>query len=190
VLLDLESHPPPAGIDAVTVTLDVAPGHIAQASLFSHVLPTREDLSTLLARLGALMGESRIGAPCTVDTHDARAVGMQPFTLSDRPVRPSSAAMALPSPLVPVVRRFRLPVAARVVVARGMPAELYPASRGLTGGTVVTSAGPWRSSGTWWRESSSAWDRDEWDVEMTGGTIYLATRDRGTGRWAVDGIYD
>jgi hypothetical protein len=84
VLLDLESHPPSAGIDVVEIVLDVAPGHILQGSLLAHAVPSQEDLSTLLARLGALMGESRLGAPIVLDTHDARQMALRPFRLGFR----------------------------------------------------------------------------------------------------------
>jgi len=84
VLLDLESHPPPAAIDAVALSLEVTPGHILQGSLFAHAVPSEEDLSTLMARLGALMGESRVGAPLVLDTFDGRQVGMGPFRLRFR----------------------------------------------------------------------------------------------------------
>src|SRR5690606_35379825 len=35
ILLDLESHPPPAGIDAVELRVDVTPGRIVQRSLLA-----------------------------------------------------------------------------------------------------------------------------------------------------------
>ena len=45
------------------------------------LLPTyNEDPHQLMARLRALMGESRVGAPKLIDTHDERVVAMQPFT--------------------------------------------------------------------------------------------------------------
>ncbi len=79
ILLDLESHPPPAAIDIVTIELDVSPGPIVQGSLILPTLPTSEELATLVARLTALVGASRVGAPILVDTHDARAIGMETF---------------------------------------------------------------------------------------------------------------
>ena len=75
ILLDLESHPPPAAIDIVELDLDVTPGRIVQGSLLAPSLPTPEELATLLARLTALMGESRVGAPQLLDTHDAERWG-------------------------------------------------------------------------------------------------------------------
>ena len=79
IRLDLESHPPPAAVDVVTVTLGVAPGRIVQGSLLERTLPAPEQIETLIARLRALMGESRVGAPAVLDSHDDRGVGMKTF---------------------------------------------------------------------------------------------------------------
>ncbi len=78
-LLDLESHPPPAAIDRVTVVIDPTPGRVLQHRLFTRAHPTPEQLSTLLARLGALMGQDRIGAPARVDSYRPGAFEMAPF---------------------------------------------------------------------------------------------------------------
>ncbi len=69
LLLDLESHPAPAGIDAVTVAIDPTPGRIVQESLLTRALPAPEHVSTLVARLQALMGEGKCGSPVTVDSY-------------------------------------------------------------------------------------------------------------------------
>ena len=53
-LLDLESHPPPAGIDRVALVIDPTPGRVLQHTLYARPFPTPDELSTLLARLGAL----------------------------------------------------------------------------------------------------------------------------------------
>jgi protein ImuB len=189
ILLDFESHPPPAAIDAVDVTLDVAPGRIEQGSLLTGAVPAPEGLSTLLARLGALVGESRVGAPVLVDTHDARAVGITPFSVNQRPK--TTAVWAHPSREdVMGLRRFRRPIAAGVTVERGAPVRVAPAARRLTGGQVVACAGPWRTSGQWWSLARADWDRDEWDVELAGGGCYRLARDRGTGCWAIEGELD
>ena len=79
LLLDLESHPPPAGIDRVTVAVTPAPARIVQFSLLERAGPSAEQLSTLLARLTALMGERRCGAPALVDSHRPGAFDIQPF---------------------------------------------------------------------------------------------------------------
>jgi nucleotidyltransferase/DNA polymerase involved in DNA repair len=79
ILLDLESHSPAAPVDRVTVTLDPTPGRVLQHALFVRTQPTPEQLSTLIARLHALMGEDRVGRPARVDSYQPGAFTMQPF---------------------------------------------------------------------------------------------------------------
>jgi protein ImuB len=78
-LLDLEAHPPGAAIDGVQIVIDPTPGRVLQHTLFTRAQPTVEQLSTLLARLGALMGQDRIGAAALVDTYRPGAFAMRPF---------------------------------------------------------------------------------------------------------------
>src|SRR5687767_8733058 len=85
VMLDLESHPPGAAIDEVIIDVDVAPGRILQTGLFEPALPAPEALSTLVARLGAVAGSSRVGAPALVDTHQPGAFAMKPFAPHQAP---------------------------------------------------------------------------------------------------------
>jgi protein ImuB len=186
--LDLESHPPGAAIDMVELRLDVAPGRILQGSLLTWAVPTPEDLSTLLARLGALVGETRVGAPRCLDTHDLRQVALVPFRVPEAPGHRVSSPIA-DTRCLPL-RRFRLPVAARVDVEQGAPVAVWPSARDLAGGRVVTSAGPWRSSGSWWTEDRATWDRDEWDVELPTGVLYRLARTRPAGRWEIEGVFD
>ena len=77
-LLDLESNPPPAAIDRVTVGVDVTEGRVLQFGLFARALPA-DTLATLMARLGALMGSDRVGAPSLVDTYRPGAFAMAKF---------------------------------------------------------------------------------------------------------------
>ena len=62
-------------------------------------------------------------------------------------------------------RRFRPPLRAIVDAARGYPTEInaWGKDRSVYG-KVVGLAGPWRSSGEWWR--SDLWARDEWDIAV------------------------
>ena len=78
VLLDLESHPPSAAIDRVVVRVDPTPGRIVQWSLLERAQPSTEQVSTLLARLSALMGESHVGSPQLVDSWRPGAFAMRP----------------------------------------------------------------------------------------------------------------
>src|SRR5262249_44862883 len=86
-LLDLETHPPGAGIDRVTLVIDPTPGRVVQHTLFTRAHPTPEQLSTLVARLGALMGPDRFGAPALVDSYRPGAFAMTAFTLEERKER-------------------------------------------------------------------------------------------------------
>jgi protein ImuB len=82
LLLDLEAHPPHAAIDAVTVDVEPVPGRIVQFSLLRKALPSDDQLAALQARLTALMGQGRTGAPALVDSHRPGDVAMAPFTPS------------------------------------------------------------------------------------------------------------
>ena len=55
-------------------------------------------------------------------------------------------------------------------------------------GTVRIASGPWELEEKWWSESRT--ERDYWDVELSDGAIYRLYRDRSTGSWFADGIYD
>jgi protein ImuB len=189
VLLDIESHPPPAAIDVVEVELAVVRGRIVQGSLLTRALPSPEDLATLIARLGALMGESRIGAPVIVDSHDDRTIAMGEFKPLSKFEVQSSKFEVEHAKLPPVLRRLRIPLAARVVVDHGTPVDVESPGRARTAGRVLACAGPWRSSGRWWRGDRTTWDRDEWDVELADG-VYRIARDRKTGGWTVEGLLD
>jgi protein ImuB len=171
-LLDLESHPPAAAIDRVRIVIDPTPGRVLQHTLFARAQPTPEQLSTLVARLGALMGQDRFGTPAVVDTYRPGAFAMTAFKTdhdgSNRRERGDrgesifsahSAGSAVncfeqrapsPEPLVSALRRCRHPVPARVVVAEGQPVRVTTDRRGFAGGAVTRCAGPWRSSGDWW----------------------------------------
>jgi len=209
-LLDLESHPAAAAVDRVTVLIDPTPGRVLQHSLFSRALPTPEQLSTLLARLGAVMGQDRVGAPATVDTHRPGAFAVAAFDTDheeagasggragagspapgtrrgDHPPRPQPPAAAVASAL----RRCRQPVPARVAVADGRPVRVTTDRRGFAGGAVVRCAGPWRSSGNWWIDDRHpAWTRDEWDVALSDGAVYRIFQNRETDAWFIDAIVD
>jgi protein ImuB len=191
VLLDLEAHPPSAAIDVIELTVEPAPRRILQRSLLDRAGASPEEMATLVARLGALMGETRVGHPILLDTDDARAVAMAPWPIGEVAVgaRTTPERKGPQGPVL-ALRRFRLPIAARVTVVQGAPARVVPAARDLQGGDVVHRAGPWRTSGHWWTSDQTAWDRDEWDVELTDGAVYRLARDRATGAWVIEGLLD
>jgi protein ImuB len=188
LLLDLESHPPVAAIDIVTIEIDPAPGRVIQYSLLERALPSVETLATLTARLGALVGESRCGRPVLLDTHRADAFEMRRFDGAPTGVDPHQRWPA-DSAAMPGIRRFRPPVAVRVSIERGRPAHVAIDRRGMPGGHVVQAAGPWRSSGAWWIHEAP-WDRDEWDVELSDGSVCRLFRERQDGGWFMEAVVD
>lgn len=189
VLLDLESHPPPAGIDVVTIELDPAPGRILQYSLLDRPLPSAETIATLSARLGALVGETRCGTPVLADTCRPDAVEMRRFAPDDRQPLRAGPPAGIGSMCVSL-RRFRPPVAIRVTVERGRPVHVAIDRRGMPGGLVGRAAGPWRTSGAWWDPAAAHWDRDEWDVAFADGVVCRLFRESESGRWFLEGVLD
>ena len=225
LLLDLESHPAPAGIDAVTVAIDPTPGRIVQESLLTRALPAPEHVSTLVARLQALMGEGKCGSPVTVDSYRPGAFGMKPFVVhqdegrsqksEDRrqktegglapSAQPALSEPRVAEPLAPsaCLRRFRLPIPARVLIDGSRPISVRTDRPALAGGRVHAAAGPWRTSGEWWKTAvvgagaqpgappgRAGWNRDEWDVALSDGGLYRIFEDRDTGRWFVGAVVD
>ncbi len=192
LLLDLESHPPPAAIDVVTLELDPAPARIIQYSLLERALPSVETVATLTARLTALVGEGRSGSPALLETHRPDGFEMRRFAPQSHARRPSAAAPPAPAAeaVRPVLRRFRPPIAVRVTVQRGRPAQVAIDRRGMPGGQVEQQAGPWRTSGAWWDGGGAAWDRDEWDVALSDGSLCRLFRDRQRDGWFLDGVFD
>ncbi len=55
-------------------------------------------------------------------------------------------------------------------------------------GLVRVAAGPWSLEEGWW--TAEPVERDYWDVELSGGGLYRIFRDRTTGEWLADGMYD
>jgi protein ImuB len=164
-LLDLESHPPSAAIDRVVVAVDPTPGRVLQFSLLTRPLPLPEQLSTLMARLTALMGEGRCGSPVAVDTWQPGAFAMKPFAPTDHEPRrhrgtgtncSSLDDLRVSVPPWPVIalRRFRIPIPVRVRIDQDTPVRLMIDRRGFSGGHVDIYAGPWRTSGNWWNNGS------------------------------------
>lgn len=169
-LLDLEAHPLAAPVDRVTIAIDPTPGRILQHALFTRPLPTPEQLSTLLARLNALMGQNRVGRPALVDAHRPGAFTMQPFPLAfsatssphPAPSTPHPAPRTPHAPSTPhleprtSLRLSRPPVPARVAVGTdGRPLRVSTDRPGWTGGMVTACAGPWRTSGAWWEDTGA-----------------------------------
>jgi protein ImuB len=74
------------------------------------------------------------------------------------------------------------------------PVEILPVTRDDTAGRlrvagrVKVAAGPWGLEDEWWTPNPTG--RDYWDVELTTGGLYRIFRDRASGNWYMDGVYD
>jgi protein ImuB len=214
VLLDLESNPPSAAIDRVRVLIEPTPARVLQWTLYERAQPSPEQVSTLLARLTALMGDGHVGSPALVNSWKPGAFELRAFAVPDRApagIRDQGSGIREGSGsseqdvCATALRRFRLPIPARVQMQDGRPVRVMIDRRGVTGGAVKQSAGPWRTSGEWWNDGQTPvthqtnpthqtyptnWDRDEWDVLLNGGEAYRIYVERDVGQWFVEGIVD
>jgi protein ImuB len=107
----------------------------------------------------------------------------QPPELAESPESPESPPPAAP-PETPAMAEPCLlaPVEIRPVTREDTAARLRVAGR------VKVAAGPWGLEDEWWTANPTG--RDYWDVELTTGGIYRIFRDRASGAWYVDGVYD
>jgi hypothetical protein len=203
--LALESNPPPAAIDVVSIELDPAPARIVRFSLFDRALPSPETLATLTARLSALVGESRVGSAALVDSHAPDAFAMTRYA-PDSAAGADGAGADRADRKTAVLRRQRTSIALRVSCEQGRPVHIAASRRGIPYGGITEAAGPWRTSGGWWTTSEAGgsgvgqgagratrgagWNRDEWDVALKSGAVCRIYRDRPSDQWFLEGIYD
>jgi protein ImuB len=204
--LDLEGRPPGAPVTAFTLLAHPDRPREAQLSLFGPTALSPDRLATTLARLFALLGPQRSGSPATVDGHRPERFALTPFA----PPPPPEALAEPPPPRrngrgLLAVRVLRPAVPLEVLVeGHGGPAEGDPAARRpvslapapgaevarplILRGRVRVAAGPWGLEEGWWSESPA--ERDYWDVELAAGGLVRIYRDRASGDWFADGVYD
>jgi protein ImuB len=174
--LDLGAHPPPSPVVKVWLEAEPAKPRAAQTGLFIPLAPEPEKLELTLARLRGLVGEGNVGSPELLDTHRPGAFAMRSYGAGGRG-RGGEGAKYL------AMRAIRPARMARVQMASGQPVHVQ--AEGVRG-HVVSSAGPWRTSGDWW--TNDPWARDEWDIALSDGALYRIYSEQG--RWFVDGSYD
>lgn len=132
-----------------------------------------------LARLGAIVGDDRVGTPVAADSCRPEAFSLQkPAAVVPPPEEPP-----VHPPLGPVLRRFRPPWPVRVRLLGGRPADL--AGEGWAG-SVRSARGPWFAGGDWWKPER--WANETWQVELSTGELYQLARSGG--EWRVEGILD
>jgi protein ImuB len=175
----LENFSSKSPIVAVALRAETTKPSFEQFHLFETALRDPTRLTDTLARLTGLLGSERVGTPVLEETHRPDALRMEPFSWQ-LPERKAEEPAPLPAS---VLRRFRAPLAASVLLAKDRPI-LFRAAK--VSGTVRAQKGPYLASGNWW--DAQAWDRAEWDIELnTGGVCQCHASG---GQWALDGIYD
>ncbi len=106
------------------------------------------------------------GTPALLYSKQQLASENSKFQIQDSRFQISNSQFEIPHPKFALgFRRFRPPLRAVVESARGYPTEInaWGKDRSVYG-KVIGLAGPWRTSGEWWR--SDLWARDEWDVAV------------------------
>ncbi len=212
ILLNLESAPPAAAVEAIRITIEPRTPRAAQADMFAPPCPAPERLHVTLARLAALCGPGKVGMLMPRNAHLPDAIELGPFAprpvvapaplvqngtvaTANRDAQKSSAAGAVLAQLT--IRAVRPPHQVEVLCTRGDAPEFV---RGADfGGRVVSCAGPWRIAAAPWHSGNSGGDyrqgapgtaRDYYDVALEDGGVYRLLRDLRSGEWYVDGIYD
>ncbi len=188
--LNLEETPPGAPVAGFTFLAWPDRPREAQLSLYGPAALSPDKLATTLARLFALLGPDRVGSPRPVDGHRPERFSLVEYTPPPPPEvrREPRAGRGLLA-----VRVLRPPLSLEVISEDQQPVEVRTLvqdeseKRPRVEGRVKVASGPWGLEEGWWTEEPTG--RDYWDVELTGG-IYRIYRDRATGEWFADGIYD
>jgi protein ImuB len=202
LLLDAEMHPPQSPVVAIIINCEAVKPRVLQSGLFIPLAPEPEKLELTLARLAKLVGIGNVGSLELLDTHRPGAFRIKRFALKDLRKKKPNPQSAIRNPQsILGFRVFRPPLRALVQAARGFPTEInaWGANRSVHG-KVIRAAGPWRTTGDWWR--LDRWARDEWDVAVesrsfasgaggqTGQALYRIYRELAEGMWFVEGAYD
>jgi len=163
-----------------------------QFGLFETTLRNPHQLSETLARLTALLGADRVGAPVLEETHRPDAFRMESFAWQAGAID-LNRSKAIEPTFQTALRRFRPNVSASVLLDEEGPVHVRGAD---VRGKIIERRGPFLISGNWWDEKS--WARAEWDLQLESGELVLAyeapprsnygATEEGT--WKVDGIYD
>ena len=193
VRLDLEANPPGAPVAGFSFAAHPDRPREAQLSLYGPAALSPDKLATTLARLFALLGPERVGSPRPVDGHRPERFLLVDFTPPPPPEvrREPRAGRGLLA-----VRVLRPPVELEVITGGEIdgpleirtPASAAAEKRPRVEGEVKVASGPWGLEEDWWAEEPTG--RDYWDVEIAGRGLYRIYRERATGSWFADGIYD
>jgi protein ImuB len=207
LLLDTEMHPPQSSVMSVSITGEPVKPPVLQNGLFIPLAPEPDKLELTLARLAKLVGKENIGSPALLDTHRPDAFSLKRFALNTKSEFRKRRKLTTNQQSTSGNRQclgfriFRPPLRAIVQADNGWPSQIsaWGKQRSVYG-KVVSLAGPWRTTGDWWR--NDRWARDEWDIALESGrgmnneanhqtrVLYRIYRDLDSGDWFVEGSYD
>jgi len=199
VRLELEARPPGAPVAGFSFAAHPDRPREAQLSMYGPAALSPDKLATTLARLFALLGPERVGSPRPMDGHSPERFNLVEFTPPPPPEvrrepragRGLLAVRVLRPPLeIEVITHGAGPEGSAYQVPREVrtPASEEAAKRPRVEGEVKVASGPWGLEEDWWAEDPVG--RDYWDVELAGRGLYRIYRERATGVWYADGIYD
>jgi protein ImuB len=186
--LEIAAHPPPSAVLSLTLGAQAGQSSKVQLGLFAPQIPEPSRLDVTIARLKAIAGEDRVGAPVLEDTHRPGSFRTENFSIAE----PSSAGQhkaIVANPARMALRRVRPPTSLRVQLDALRPIAFRDREQSFK---VTSSYGPWRTSGCWW--STEAWNTEEWDVlaESSGGSSIacLLVHDCTHNQWQLEAFYD
>lgn len=186
--LALETRPPGAAVEAVSLATRGAEARRDQLDLFQPAGPAPAALAKLLTELEAMCGATRVGTPHMADDPHPDAMTLVPFAPPRTP--PPTTGPSPPSSAGDMatlaLRTLRPPIAATVRASAGRPRWL---ASPVAKGRVLEAAGPWRTTGRWW-SAGKRFAFDHFDVFTDDGTLSRLRFDLVRQRWEVDGIYD
>jgi protein ImuB len=180
--LEIAAHPPQAAVLAFELSAEAGHCGTMQLGLFTPQTPEPSRLDVTLARIKAIVGEDRVGAPVLEDTHRPGSFRVGPLAIEGTPSdEPIAQRM--------VLRRMRPPVPVRVAMRDFQPSAFR---EGVNYFEVTATYGPWRTSGCWW--STGEWNLEEWDVLATRGDgsriACLLVCDQARKEWQLEAVYD
>lgn len=185
--LDLQAHPPAAGV--VSIFLHAEPGDRSkvQMGLFAPQMPEPMRLDVTLARIAALVGEDRVGRPVLLDQQRQDSFRMERFTVPKSPPGQSDTIHKAIRQTT-ALRRCRPPIS---ITVRRQGQRLMSFSLQSKLFIVEQAYGPWRRSGNWW--ASEVWSFEEWDVQAAANEdrlLCVISHDLLRDRWQMEGQYD
>ena len=181
--LDLQAHPPSAGVVSILIHAEPGDRSKVQLGLFSPQLPEPMRLDVTLARIAALVGEERVGRAVLLDRHRPDSFKMERFTV------PKGTAQETNARHCGALRRCRHPLDLSVQhEGQRLTSFVLNSKRYI----VQQAYGPWRKSGDWW--AAGVWSCEEWDVQAAvrkdDTLLCLITHNLLNNRWQLEALYD